>query len=157
MFIDYIDQQQNPKRIPHILAVWEAARKGLVTIYTSIASIVEVIYFLEEKASGTMNPDSEERIDALWYGGQVILSEVSPLVARDARAIIRRSIQDNQKVRPVDALHLSTAQRLGVSSLHTYDEPLFKYAPYIGMPIEPPSADAPFLVAPDGTTPDWSG
>ena len=144
VFIDYIDQQQNPDRILNILAVWEAARNRDVTIHTSMVSIVEVAYFVEEKTRG-MKPESETKLDALWFGSPVIMSEVSPLVARDARGLVRRSIQDQQKMAPMDAVHLATAKRLGVGVVHTYDGSLTKYSSYIGVPIEEPSAAAPFL------------
>lgn len=144
VFIDYIDQQQNPERIPDILAVWEAARVGDVTIYTSMVSIVEVAYFVEEKANG-MQPKTEADLDALWFGSAVIMSDLGPLVATEARRLVRRSIGESYKLPPMDAIHLATAVRVGASVFHTYDGPLTKYSSYIAMPVEAPSAAAPFL------------
>ena len=51
-------------------------------------------------------------------------------------------------LKPMDAIHLATAQHLSVDAFHTYDGKLEKYQPGLGLKIEEPYA--PVLPFSDG-------
>jgi predicted nucleic acid-binding protein len=83
----------------------------------------------------------------------VTLVEFFPLVALDARSLIRRAMTRDWSLQPADAIHLATAKRLSVSAIHSYDGGWPKYSPDTGCPIS--ERQHPQLTLPP-TTPDSS-
>ena len=61
------------------------------------------------------------------------------MVVEDARELMRDAIaQGTQCPKPMDAIHVSTAQRLEAGILHTYDEDLQKIAARAGLASDVP-------------------
>jgi predicted nucleic acid-binding protein len=71
--------------------------------------------------------------------------EFYPLVAHEARALIRQALPKGWSIKPADAIHLATARRVGATAFHTCDEGLTKFKKLVGFPIEPPLAEQPEL------------
>ena len=49
-------------------------------------------------------------------------------------------------LKPLDAIHLSTARWLEVAEMHTYDDRLHKFAEHVGFPITTPRTSQPKLL-----------
>lgn len=145
VFLSYIDG--TPDRLPHIEAILEEARRGHVEIVTSTASITEVAYGSVEMDRRALDPAIQAKIEGLWApASPVRLSEVSVLVVEGARSIMRDAIPTGTHVpKPMDAVHLSTARRLGVDEFQSYDGPLRRAARRIGLTSNEPSTASPLL------------
>jgi predicted nucleic acid-binding protein len=152
VFLSYVDGDQD--RIPDIDEFFRKARAGEVEIVTSTLSIVEVAFGSEEKTGRALDAETRNAIDELWKpGGAVTLVEFFPLVALDARGLIRTAMTRGWSLKAADAIHLATAMRQSVSAIHTYESGWRKYSPDIGCPISEPQH--PQLTFPP-TTPDVS-
>jgi predicted nucleic acid-binding protein len=82
-----------------------------------------------------------------------MLAEVSPLVALDARGLLRQArVVDDVALKPCDAIHLATAKRLGLKLFHTYDGKLIKFSQATGLKIEPPDSGKLDFVPPAAVT-----
>ncbi len=101
-----------------------ADQGSTVQIVSSVWSVVEVAYITSEKDSMTPSPEAEEAIRDFWDERVIRLSEIHQLLAEDARKIVRDSVFGKWGIKPKDAIHLATAQRLGVATFHTYDQRL---------------------------------
>lgn len=99
-----------------------------------------------EKQGGQLDPAVEAQIEALWHPlSPVKLVDFDPLLARDARGLIRRAISGGKPgLKPADAIHLASAVRVGASEVHTYDR-LDRYQPYLSVPVREPHTYAPPL------------
>lgn len=78
-------------------------------VLTSTLSIVEVAHVISEKRMNQLQPDVEERIDALWQNSTVRLVEPHVLIMQRARQLIRVGIEMKWTIKPPDAVHLATA------------------------------------------------
>lgn len=112
----------------------DASNKREIQILTSTLSIVEVA-----TAASDEGPMPEEEIDALWRRDPGIeLVELSQLIARDARSLIRQAKELNRSLRPPDSIHLATARRIGAEEFHTYDAGLLRTATALGFTCSEP-------------------
>ncbi|MFN8589902.1 MAG: PIN domain-containing protein [Thermomicrobiales bacterium] len=94
-------------------------------IVTSTVTIVEVAYAKQEKSAKRLDPTLLTAMDEMWSDEAVVrLVEFDRLIARDARYLMRRSVEIPRKLTPLDAVHLATAQRLRVAECQTMDEPM---------------------------------
>lgn len=145
VFLSYVDGV--PDRLPDIDALFREAEQGRVEIVTSTASITEVAFGSIEMDQRALSPEVQQKIEGLWLPtSPVKLVEVSVLVVEGARAIMRSAIPEGTKVpKPMDAVHLSTAVRMGADVFHSYDAPLRKIAARIGVASTEPSASSPLL------------
>lgn len=145
VFLSYVDG--TPERLPHIDALLSQARRGEIEIVTSVASITEVAFGSVEMDERALSPEIQQQINGLWApNSPVKLAEVSILMVEGARELMRQAIPEGRKVpKPMDAIHLSTAQRLRVAAFHTYDDPLLKIARRIGLTANTPIAESPHL------------
>lgn len=136
VFLSYI--AKTPERIATLDALWEQVDKNPhQRILTSSLSIIEVAY-----ASGDGRPkrrsfEEETAIDRLWNDPSIQLIELFPQLLYQSRSLMRNALSEGWSIKPYDAVHLATAhwasQQIGkVHELHTYDEKLFKYSPFIG-------------------------
>lgn len=130
-----------PERLPVIEEIFRMARRGEVELLTSVLTQTEVAFGASEQAGGQLDAAVEEKIDGLWTPSSPLKPvEFYDLVARDAMGLIRRGLaQGWGKLKPPDAIHLATAQRVGVDRFHTYDDRLLKWDGTAGFPITEPA------------------
>ena len=133
---------KEPDRADVIDALLDSAGNGAIEVVTSVISITEVAVSASEKTSNILSASELARIDKLWTApSPVKLAECHALIAVDARDLMRKTVGDGWKLRPPDAIHLSTAVRLGCQEFLTYDSKLFKFESLVGMPVKEPFAD----------------
>ncbi len=140
-FLSYINE--HPQRIAHLDAVLEEIEKGDGghLLVTSTLTKAEVAYGADEKTNHQLDPDTEDRINALWLpGGPVTFVEFHSDIADRARNLMRVAVQRQWKLTPLDAVHLATAEWVDVDELHTYDGNLAKLATLIGCLVCEPYA-----------------
>lgn len=142
VFLSYINGVAD--RLPDIDAL--LAKSGAeFQIVTSALSIVEVAFGKIEQDGRALDEETERKIDALWEPPSPIqLAEFYPLLAHEARALIRQAVPRGWNLKPADAMHLATARRLAATVFHTYDD-LARFAELIGIPIEAPRSTQPEL------------
>jgi predicted nucleic acid-binding protein len=61
--------------------------------------------------------------------------ELHDAIAILARNLMRQALTQGWSLKPPDAIHLASAQWLGVEELHTYDDKLPRYGTMIGCKI----------------------
>lgn len=140
--------EDNPERAPMIGLLLDDARAGELEIVTSVLATVEVAFTRSEKMTRTLDPDFEARIADLWApGGPVKQVELYPLVAVRARNLIREGVSRGWTgLRANDAVHIATAEQLGVAEMHSYDAQLQRYSEILGFPICEPRSEQPRIV-----------
>jgi predicted nucleic acid-binding protein len=134
----------NRERLPIITALLDDCDAGNLSIYTSYLSVTEVAFAESEKTTSVLDDTIEEKINKLWQPPSPInLVEVDPFVIWNAKALMRKAIRKSWSLKPADAIHLATAQRIGVSYFHTYDTgKLARFSDLTGFPIEEPRANS---------------
>lgn len=150
VFLSYINGI--PERLPNIEALLEKSGTDFQLITSSI-SVVEVAFGKAEQDGKALDAEIEARINALWSPeSPVRLVEFHPMIADGAKALLRESIARGWRVKPMDAIHLSTARQESVKEFHTYDD-LARYSapgpsgepPILDFRIGPPQAAQPKL------------
>ena len=147
VWLSYINEI--PERMPTIDAILDdsANPDGDLHVYTSAISQVEVAFATTEQQRGRLDPQVEERIDNLWEDRKAInLVEFHSIIATEARSIIRFAVTMKWALKPLDAIHISTAKWLEVAEMHTYDDRLHKFAEHVGFPITTPRTSQPKLL-----------
>jgi predicted nucleic acid-binding protein len=114
-----------------------ASTKHSLEITTSTLAITEVAFFAFERQQG-LNPMAASTFDTFWNDPLIRLVPVSIAIARAARHLVCDSLVTGPRLKPPDAIHLATAQRLGVTYLHSYDRTLHRYSGRLGFPISTP-------------------
>ena len=140
VFLNYLNGV--PEHMPDLDALLAAGRRGEVLILTSTISIVEVAFAASEQMGGPMDDDREAVIDDLWMPQSPIrLVELSPVVARSARSLMRGARARGWSLKPNDAIHLATARNMGVAKFNTCEKvALDKYGALCGFAVEAPRA-----------------
>ncbi len=139
VWLRYVNETPEDKRVLDILLTDSAYARGDIEIVTSIASMTEVAYAVHEQTNHTLDDDTEQKIDSLWRDrSAVTLVEFYPAIALGARGLIRMGIEKGWNLKPLDAIHLATAQRMEVTEFHTYDLQLPRYSNELGFPISEP-------------------
>lgn len=141
VFLDYISD--HPERAPTIDNFVELSLRNEIDIVTSTASIVEVSHVLGEKEARKLDPNIEEKLDAMFDEDRVLkLIDFSTLIARRARTLIRDSIANPTNIlKPMDAVHLASAERLRVREFLTYDKKLLLHNGRFSFPIQKPFSE----------------
>jgi predicted nucleic acid-binding protein len=135
VFLDYIEAA--PQWMPTLDALLEqASETDDLVIFTSSVSITEVAFAKAEKDGKALDPKIEAEIDALWNDRSAVkLVEFNEIIARGARALLRRAIELGRPLKPMDAIHLATAQNRSVAEFHTTDEQLKKHWHDLGFQV----------------------
>ena len=133
-------------RLPHLDAFLEKSGKSIQLI-TSAVSIVEVAFAKAEQDGKMLDDATEKKISRLWTSNSPIkLIEYYRLIGEGAKNLMRDAISQGWKLKPLDAIHLSTARSFKVAEFHTYSNDLHKYATIVGYKIGPPIAEQPKLI-----------
>jgi predicted nucleic acid-binding protein len=144
VFLHYIEGTAKWMSILDAL-IDEASKTGNLVIVTSTFSIVEVAYAKVEKSGRTLDPGVVAGMDALWGDRSAVqLVEFDQVIARDARGLIRRSVEIGRKLTPPDAVHLATAAIMKVAECQTTDEQMKKWND-LGFPVHDPWTPSPQL------------
>ena len=150
LFLSYVNE--HPERTPTLDALLENSSDGSIQIYTSVVSKVEVAFAASEQKQRILSPQEEHKIDGLWNDPDaIVLVEYHDDIGRQARALIRDAMTRAWSLKPLDAIHLATAQWLinvgySVGEFHTYDRPLDKYGPIVGFKICEPYTAQPRMI-----------
>jgi predicted nucleic acid-binding protein len=96
-------------------------------IVTSELSLVEVV-----RAVKVARPDRERIVEAERLLGSLDLAAISSPVLR------RAAVLASSEVRSLDAIHLATAERLGVGEIVTYDRRLGAAAERLNLKVLAP-------------------
>jgi predicted nucleic acid-binding protein len=138
-----------PERLPDIETLLLEAEKETIELLTSTLSIVEVAFAAAEQNQHALDEGTKERINKLWIpSSPVKLIEFHQLIAEDARDLMRKAVTKGWSLKPLDAVHLSSAQRMAVDEFHTYDNKLHKYHELVGYKVQPPFVAQPGMFTP---------
>jgi predicted nucleic acid-binding protein len=139
-----------PDRLPEIETLLLEAEKETIELLTSTLSIVEVAFAATEQSQHMLDEGAKEKIDKLWFpsSSPVKLVEFHRLIAEDARDLMRKALAKGWSLKPLDAVHLSSAQRMAVDEFHTYDNKLYKYHELVGCRIQQPFVAQPGIFLP---------
>jgi predicted nucleic acid-binding protein len=144
VFLSYINGVV--ERLPDIDGLLAEAEKRAVRLITSVVTVVEVATSETERTSGALDPQVEAKIASLWQPPSPIdLVDFHPLIAAGALRLIRGGIPHGWRLKPLDAIHLATAQRMAVDEIHTYSTDWDRYAPILGCKICRPFLEQPQL------------
>jgi len=145
IFLAYFNKE--PGRVEVLDQLFETIHSsGERKLVTSAFSIIEVAHVAQEKYRAKLDPTVEELLDSLWNDSSLLeLIDFHENLARKARTLIRQATASGLSLKPADALHLVTAQSIGVSMFLTYDN-LGKYANLAGLTIREPFVDQPRLL-----------
>ena len=140
VFLAYINGE--PARLPTIDALLaEIEADNQRRIFTSTIARVEVAFAAFEAHSSSLDPRALAEIDALWDDRSVVeVVELHDDIALGARNLMREAIPRGWSLKPLDAVHLATAQWLQAVEFHTYDTSLHKYGELTGLTIRAPYA-----------------
>ena len=139
VWLRYINETPTDKEVLDILLNDSAMRSGDIHLITSLIAQTEVAFGAAEQNNQTLDADVEQKIDSLWKDRRAVtVVEYYPALALEARGLIRMSVERGWSLRPYDAIHLATAQRLEVTEFHTYDDKLLRFTGDLGFPIMEP-------------------
>ena len=105
-----------------------------------------------EQQQRALDPDVERSIDSLWADPKTVtVVECHAPIVQAARGMMRYAIAQGWSLKPMDAIHLATAQWLrsvgvGVEEFHTYDGRLHRYGDIVGCQIREPYTRQPPLL-----------
>ena len=127
VFLAYISRE--PDRFQTVSDILDetAASNGKHKIVTSIVSRVEVAFVAQERFERVLDHDIEDRIMALWNTQDLIETiDCHSGIADLARGLLREAVSSGNKLQPLDAIHLASAQWAQAGELHTYDDRLLR-------------------------------
>lgn len=141
VFLTLINEEP-VERVPILQAIFDDCDDQNTEIYTSILSTVEVAWAESEKKGRLLETSIEEKIEKLWIPPSPIkLIEIHQFIAYDAKTLMRQAITKGWSLKPLDAIHLATAQRMELSEFHTYEPRLNKYSELTGIKICEPHTE----------------
>lgn len=132
VFLSYLNDQ--PGRAPQIEALLAEAEAGKLEIVTSTVTIAEVAFAASEQLSGALDPKVEEKIAAFW-GPPIRMAEFHAAIGARAAQLIRDAMARKTGLKPMDAIHLATAEQIGANEFHTYDD-LNRFKPLVSFSIQ---------------------
>lgn len=120
-----------------VLAVDHAS--GRIELMTSAIAIVEVAFSAQERQRRILDGPTEHAIDALWSDEMgIVLVQLTSMLARQARRLVRASLVSGRSLKPADAIHLASAIAAEATELQTYDRRLLGYGRIAGIPLVEP-------------------
>ena len=126
VFLAYINGEE--ERLPAIDEVLTLARTKKLAVVTSTVSIVEVACAAQEQQGHVLDAEADNAISNLWVpGSPIVLVDFYGLIANAARSLMRQAVERGWQLKPMDAIHLATANHAAAVEFHTYDDKLFKY------------------------------
>lgn len=150
LFLSYINE--HPDRMPVLEVLLADSAGGNTQIYTSTLTTVEVAFAASEQQRRALDPIQEQRIDALWNDPDVVgIVEYHHAIGRQARDLLRAAMIQQPSLKPLDAIHLATAQWLStvgfpITEFHTYDRRLQAYQSIVGFSICEPQVAQPRMI-----------
>jgi predicted nucleic acid-binding protein len=144
VLISYLDGDQD--RLPIIDELFRRARSREIELITSVISQVEVAFVASEREGRVLDSEVEQSINELWTPASPInVVEFHELIATRARELIRVGLVEDRSIRPIDAIHLASAEAVETSELQTYDEGLHRWTATTGFPVGEPQTPQPQL------------
>ena len=149
-FLSYVNEY--PDRISTLDALLESSASGAIELYTSTISHVEVAFGATEQLRRRLDPKVEQQISSLWSDPNVVVSvEYHDGIGQSARDLIREAVTRGWSLKPLDAIHLATAQWLSsvgieIDEYNSYDTRLFKYAPLVAFSVCEPHTLQPNMI-----------
>lgn len=145
VFLAYFNAEAG--RIATIDQLFEEVQKdNQRKLVTSVASITEVSHVAEEKKRNRLQQKIYDALEVFWGDTSLLeFVDFNELIARHARDLIRRAISQKYALRTNDAIHLSSAQYVGVDEFFTYDKKLEKFGTLLGYSIQEPYVNSPRL------------
>ncbi len=114
-------------------------------LITSAFSIIEVAHVAIEKQRGKLQSGLEDKLDTFWANTSLLeMIDFHEHIARKTRQLMRKALEMKYSLKGPDALHLVSAQSVGVDEFLTYDD-LAKYASLVGFTIREPYVTQPRL------------
>ena len=139
VWLSYINGYADRQPILDALLADSNSPTGQRHIVTSTISQTEVAFALVELNNKALDPNIESLIDQLWSDKEAItLIEYHSVIAYDARDLIRMGLEHGWSLKPLDAIHLATANWFECTEFHTYDSRLERYAQTLGFSISEP-------------------
>ena len=136
VWLSYINEHTDRVEVLEFLLRDSASSAGDREIITSVIAQAEVAFGILEQTKGELITEVEQRIDSLWNDRRAITPvEIYPQIALDARELVRTSMARGWSLKPLDAIHLATAQSWHVDEFHTYDKKLLRYGSELGFLI----------------------
>ena len=137
-------------RAEDLTALFEEAERGNVRLVTSTITLSEVAYI--KASDATSDSEMDARIDDLLVErGIITLIECTEDIARGARRYVRQSAGQAQRLKPLDAIHLSSAAAVGADHFLTYDSDFDAVAADVDFEITKPAPAQPTLDLRDET------
>ena len=145
VFLSYLNEL--PDRMLVLESLLESSSSGVGTLklHTSTLSQVEVAFAASEQKQQQLDIEVEQRINALWSDPEAVVSvEYHDGIGQLAKGLMRDAIPSGWSLKPLDAIHLATAQWLSdvgikVDEFHTYDAGLFKYKSIVDFDVCEPN------------------
>jgi len=149
MFLYYLENDPSKMYAIDDIIHEVTSSKGKIEIITSTFTIAEVAYVAAEKMKGRLDPQKEKDIENLWLDSSMFkLVDFHPGIAADARTLIRSAMAMGVSgLKAKDAVHIATAQSMGASALHTYDDKLHRHSQLAGLRIGFPEPKTPTMFA----------
>lgn len=145
VFLAYFNAE--PSRIVVLDQLFEEIQRDSERkIVTSVLSITEVSYVVQERQRRQLDEAVHEKFEQFWGDTSLVeFVDFSTVLARQARDLIRQVIAMNRVLPPNDAIHLVSARFVGVSQCFTYDEKLHSFSDIMGYEILNPYISSPRL------------
>ena len=145
IFLDYIEGA--PQWMPILDSLLDrASTVGDIVFVTSTLSIVEVAFARSEREGRMLDDAVVAAVDALWADRSAVqLVEFNQRIAREARRLLRQSLEMSRGLKPMDAIRLATASLMLVADCHTTDDRLQTWSDDLGFPIRNPWTETPKL------------
>jgi predicted nucleic acid-binding protein len=110
---------KEPEKHQNLKVIWENAGRGLIELWTSAYSYVEVLKAQAENGDPLPVEESDKRIDAILGQAYVKRVQLDSEIGRLVR-VLRRKVPV-ELIKRADAIHLASAVWWNLDELHTYD------------------------------------